>query len=111
MQKQEDEEQEKRNQKPKLPKFQGVEEAMQGHVCDVEKTGKTSEFVSTTESTRDLVCRTCQNPKLVEQILTKFKEAPLETATRSASGSFDSDKFEWQLKMKDHYRDKTDWRS
>ena len=107
MQKQGDYEQEKRNQKPKLPKFQGAEKAMQGHVYNIERTGKPSDFIPTTEFSRDLVRRTFQIQSW-QFFLAEFKETPLETSARSASSTTDADKFEWQLKIKDHCRDKTD---
>ena len=98
----------RRNPKPRS-KFEGAEEAMKGHIYDVERPGKQCEFITTTEFARDLVYRTYNNPKLLEEILTEYKETPLTPPKKPEGTARTEDAiFEWQLEMKEHIKNKSD---
>ena len=77
---------------------------MQGYVYDIERGGKSCEFVTTTDFLKGYVYRTYENAKLLEGILTDFVETPLKEPDDP-----DDDQrkiFKLQLEIKDYYKDK-----
>jgi len=93
------------NPKPRA-KYKGAEEGMQGHIFDVERTGKPCEFITTVEYLKGYVSRKYDNAKLLEKILTDFEEE--ELIEPADPDDTPAGLFRWQLEMKEYYKDKSD---